>query len=139
MIVISWIVHTPLPPKKIYVHPEPVNFSYLDMWPYWEKVKVVEMRSSWIRVGPISMTSVLVRKVKRRRHRREGHLKEAETGGRLSQTNKHVETPEAGTGMELIFPQSLQKEPTALAPWFWISGLKKCEINFCCFQSSSFL
>lgn len=67
--------------------------------------------------GPISNDKCPCkrREEEKTRHRGEGHVREAEIRAILPQGNRPLESPGAGSGMERILLQSLEKEPVVPA------------------------
>ena len=133
------------------VPPENICWSfkpqYLWMWPYLEKrvfadvLKMqINMRSYWIRVGPI--TGVLIRRDQRHTgtHRQNTMWWPGRDCSDSSAGQEHWGLPASTRSWKMRgrILRALRGSGTLPKPWFQTSGLQNCErINFCCFKTPS--
>ena len=94
-------------PRKILVHLKTQNVTLFGNRIFADTIKQrIEMRAYWIRVGPKSNESVLVRDRKRQSHREAGHMK-METGiGVMSRAKEQKDPPKTGRGKEGLSPRA---------------------------------
>lgn len=142
---VQWVAWWPRPPplkRQVGTHP---NTRYLGVWLYVEigscrcdQVKDLEMRPSWLSVGP--RNGVLIREIC---HGGTEGGRPREDGGRdWSDVATSPGVPatsgargEAGSGVSLGAPEGTGNQPTHQTPWFQTSDLQNCEgIRFCCFR-----
>lgn len=101
------------------------------------------MRSSWTRVHLKSSDLCHWRQNKERHtHKHTGREYHVKTGRDWRDASTSLGIPRTtsnhqklGDTQELFFPQSIQKEPTVLTPWFWVPSFQNSErIHFCCLR-----